>query len=431
MSVLNNDVLDINKYVKRDWESIKEDVLKLVDPKNITQNLLCELFSAQNGGYDSNGEIKVLPPKYRVTDYFDLPANILGNQPNAVKDTTFGIFIVNSLIINNSFHSKIGYINEEMNPKTLGKLHGSISRFLMEGKLNVEEYGTFIDTTLWLGYQTELTMPGVSLNLIVPRKSVKELKLKLLKENPEFLDTSKQLTMADVAKYVDNIEKPLIAKAKEELASDPASRLYNLAKPSFGNNYKNAIIENGPMMDSRTGGFRLNNNSFNDGSNAENFDLIANKAMYGSYSRGVNTAKGGTYAKYTNSMMQSVVLDKKGSDCGTTGLVNYTVTKDNWESIRYNFAMINGKLTRLDDDNLPGLIGKTIKMRSPLYCKCSGSKICNKCAGDTFYIIGIENIGLTSNIPMNASLNKSMKKMHDLTIKTVTVNPNDFLQFDK
>ena len=63
MSVLNNDVLDINKYVKRDWESIKEDILKLVDPKNITQNLLCELFSAQNGGYDSNGEIKVLPPK--------------------------------------------------------------------------------------------------------------------------------------------------------------------------------------------------------------------------------------------------------------------------------------------------------------------------------------------------------------------------------
>ena len=68
-------------------------------------------------------------------------------------------------------------------------------------------------------------------------------------------------------------------------------------------------------------------------------------------------------------------------------------------------------------------------MRTPLYCKGKKS-ICNICAGDSFYIMNIKNVGLTSSIPMNASLQKSMKKMHDLTIKTTPINMKDFIQFD-
>lgn len=429
MAVTNSNVYDINKYVKRKYEDIKEDIARLSIVDNITTDLLTELFSARAVEQDDSGEITVGEPKYRITDWFDLPANVLGNQPEPVE-TTFGIFIFNSLVISNAFHNKINYRNDELNKKNFGNLNSEISRLIVEKQISVEEYGEYVNTILWLGYQTELFMPGVSTTIVIPRKSVKELKVKLLKQHPEFQDTSKNITTDEIAKYVDEIEKPLLDEAKKEIEKDPASRLYDLKKPSFGNNYKNGVIENGPMMDTRIGGYRLNNNSFQDGSNADNFDLLANKAMFSSYSRGVNTAKGGTYAKYTNSMMQSVVLDKPGSDCGSNYYTNYTVTKSNEISIRYNYALIDGKLQLLDPDLLQKLIGKTIKMRSPLYCK-SKTGICNKCVGNSFYMIGIKNIGLTSNIPMNASLNKSMKAMHDLSVKTTLVNPKDFIIFSK
>lgn len=428
MAVTSNKVLDINRYVKRNYEDIKEDILKLANPDLITTDYLVELFSNKADSQNDKGEIIVDEPKYRVTDWFDLPAKVLRGQDNPVE-TTFGIFIFNSLCIANPFNGKVQYINEELNAKIFGKLNSKISQCLMENIITPTEYGEYVNTVLWLGYQTELFMPGVSTAIVIPNKKVAELKKKLLDEHPEFKDTNKQLTTNDIAIYTDEIEKPLLKLAKEEIANDPGARLMELKKPSFGNNYKNSCVENGPMIDSTTGGYRANNNSFQDGVTPDNFDLLANKTMFASYSRGVNTAVGGTFAKYTNSMMQAVVLDPPGSDCHTEGYLNYTVTKDNMSSIRYNFALVDGKLTRLTDDVMQKLIGKTIKMRSPLFCK-SKTGICNKCAGDTFYIIGIKNIGLTSNIPMNASLNKSMKAMHDLSIHTTSVNLEDYMEFE-
>lgn len=430
MAVQNDEIFDINKYVKHDFSKVKDVIEKLKDPNNITSEYLTELFSNKAVSQNDEGEITVTAPEYRVTDWFDLPAKTLDNQPNAVE-TTFGSFIFNSLIINNAFHSKISYINDEMNKKNFDKLHTKISELIMENVLTVEEYGVFIDTTLWMGYQTELFMPGVSEALIFPNKTVKEMKIQLLKEHPEFLNPDKLISSDEVAAYHDEIEKPLLDVAEKEMKKDPSYRLFQLKKPSFSNNYKNSLITSGPMLDTRNGQYRINNNSLNDGATGDNFDLLADKAMYASYSRGVNTAKGGTYAKYTNSMMQTVTLDPKGSDCGTKGFINYTITKDNYMSILFNYAISkNGELIMLTDEILKTLIGKTIKMRTPLYCK-SKTGICNKCAGEGFYKLGIKNVGLTSNIVANSQLNISMKKFHDLSVKTTPVNPGEFFVFEK
>ena len=106
-------------------------------------------------------------------------------------------------------------------------------------------------------------------------------KEQLLKEHPEFLK-NEVIDNNVIANYKKLIEDPLVKKAKEELGKDPSFRLYEVKKPNFGNNYKNSVIENGPMMDLTTGKFRINNNAFNDGITPENFDLIANKALYAS-----------------------------------------------------------------------------------------------------------------------------------------------------
>ena len=84
------------------------------------------------------------------------------------------------------------------------------------------------------------------------------------------------------------------------------------------------------------------------------------------------------------------------------------------------YFLDGNKLTKITSEIKSKVIGKTIKLRSPLYC--CGDKLCNMCAGDAPYIMNIENIGLvTSNIG-GALLNFGMKGFHDSTIKTYDVD---------
>lgn len=420
---------DILKYVKHDYEKIKDDVLFLANPDNITRTSLTKLFSNKATKQDPvTKEITVVPPKYRITDYFDLPANIIANQPEAIKDTTFGLFIFNAFVIAHAFGSKIAYINTTINDKGIEKIQSTLAKLIIKKEISVQEYAIFCNTMVWLGYQTELFMPGISESMIIPNKQVNKMKKELLKEHPEMLER-KTMTSIETGKYVDKIEKPLLEEAAKIRKNDYAGRLYDLGKPSFGNNYKNNNITNGPMFDPSTGQYKINENSFNDGINSWNFDILANKTMVGSYNRGVNTQIGGTYAKYVGIMMQTLVTGPKDSDCGTKGYLDFYVTDKNAKTIEYNYALINGKEVELNSELLKSLIGKTIKMRSPIFCKAK-NYICNHCVGNRSYIMGIKNLGLAGNIPLDAQKLKSMKSIHNASLNTFPITIEKYLTVD-
>ena len=55
-----------------------------------------------------------------------------------------------------------------------------------------------------------------------------------------------------------------------------------------------------------------------------------------------------------------------------------------------------------------------IKMRSPMYC--IGEKLCNKCAGERYYKLGISSIGLGTNKMGGNMGNASLKLRHQLRI---------------
>ena len=52
--------------------------------ENISRTSLTEWFS-NRVVKQPDGSVKIEPAKYRTTDYFDLPKNFLGNQPNEQK----------------------------------------------------------------------------------------------------------------------------------------------------------------------------------------------------------------------------------------------------------------------------------------------------------------------------------------------------------
>ena len=97
---MKNYDISFDTYRKHDWDKVKDVVELFANPKNITRENLVKYFSNRQERLQ-DGIFKVLPPLYQITDYFDLPPNII-NQDKVVPDTTFGIFIFNSLVLNNS-----------------------------------------------------------------------------------------------------------------------------------------------------------------------------------------------------------------------------------------------------------------------------------------------------------------------------------------
>lgn len=424
--------LDVNKFIKHKFEDIEEDLILMKEERNISRTSLTNWFSNRTEK-GPDGKIKVLPPKYRVTDYFDLPKGFLINQPNPQPNTTIGSYIFNAFILCNAFENgKIAYYDKPLDADNLGSFQSGIANGLLAGTIKVSEYGKYASMAVWLSYFTELFVPGVSLNFIVPNKQIIDYKKQLLKENESLIKGKKIFNSDEVAEFEEKIEKPLVNKAREILKDDPTMRFYNLSKPSFGNNYKNSDIINGPLHDPISGEYKINYNCYCEGISKDSFDVLANKAMTSSFSRAVATQDGGTMTKYLSVAMQNIKLGPKGSECGTKGYVNYTISDSaHWKFILYDYMIEpNGSLTLLVPQLKSKLMGKTIKLRSPLYCK-SPDYYCNHCAGERYYRLGITDIGMTATTATGFIMNKNMKAMHDVSVRTTPMNISDLIIFEK
>ena len=174
------------------------------------------------------------------------------------------------------------------------------------------------------------------------------------------------------------------------------------------------------------------------------FAVNADVAVGGSLGRAIDTRMGGYKTKIFNSSFPSIILDKAGSDCKTSGYEEITITESNYSALRFRYFMEGSQLCLMEEfydefnndeeknnviDNLnksmnfknlkiynyKQLIGKTIKLRTPNYCV--NKHICNVCAGNMFYKLKLVNIGLLTNLISGKLMNYSMKAFHDPSVK--------------
>ena len=108
---------------------------------------------------------------------------------------------------------------------------------------------------------------------------------------------------------------------------------------------------------------------------------------------------------------QTVVLDKPKSDCGTKVTLKIKLTKNNYKLFLYRNIKVGNNIVNLTDDNITKYINSYINLYDPMCC--TGDKLCNKCAGDLYYKLGITNIGLTTSRLCSSIMNKALKKKHD------------------
>jgi len=299
------------------------DYIISLRPNDITKDLIYDLFSKRvDKGIDGK-KTTIVPPKVYPSEPITVKKDTLSNLKEDVK-TTVGIYLFNMYFIDGCFGNKINYINKTLKSSEIKELNSTIINLLLKDRIESKQFALFQERLVWFNNFTEIFIAGMTMSLLTPTKKIRELKSKLLKENKEAIENN------DIVTYVNNVEKPILEAAREELKNDPGWPLYELgSKPSFENTYKNMVLGVGPILNPATGKYEISTNSLSEGIPIDKYHLYANSAIYSSYSRGVMTQYGGARTKELFAALQSVYLDEPDYDCGTPFLKSVELTKDN------------------------------------------------------------------------------------------------------
>lgn len=390
-------------------------------PDDITQTLFDSLFAdtvdTKSIGDKSNAP-KIIPSKFNTFDEM-----VLTPDDYFVKEkltTNCGLFIFNKFLIEPYFQEEVGYVNFEITKKGLGKIDDMIATAIMldETGEEVRKYIEYMNRLCWLAFTLNTQIcSSLSLRTAKPLPKVTALKKKLLAENKEAIEANDAITYK-------HIQDKLVAAAQEELKDDPAYELYSSgARGSFDNAYRQWLCTKGPIWNAHKGEFEIVTNSLYEGIPKENIPSLANAVVSGFYPKAIGTGECGYVTKKLSAGFQDVVLDERGSDCGTKQTATVTLTNDNMNYYLYHFIKSGSNYIRLEPKNQGSYIGKTVQMRLPDFC--TGKHLCNRCAGDRYYLLGINNIGLTFGRVSNSTLRAKMKKSHDSTVRTYEVSVDE------
>lgn len=409
----------INKRVSKTITDNDEiNYLCSLKENDITTTLIMELFA----------DFKKRQ-KYNPYDIITVPIGMYGGPiPNSKTEkrnrnaftTTVGRLIFNKYFIESEpeLLAFIGYKNENVSGKVFGKLFDDIGYAVMEDEISMDVYKKFCKKGQKFMPYVSILSPNHSDNMLTITKKLNVRKAKLLKENKEAIDNGDVMVL-------DKISKELLDYAEELMQGDPAMDMFDSgAGGSFGNNFKNIFVMRGSVQDpDPRKSYNIITSNYLDGISKEEYSRIANTLAAGPYSRSKKTELGGYWEKLFLYAFQHIVLLEPGSDCGTTRHIEMDVTDKNIGDIMYSYVIKqNGELEEITSKNKDKFIGKIVKLRFSSMCEAKNG-ICNKCAGNMFYRLGIRNVGAsTPQIPSRLKV-LSMKLFHDDQLTFAEMDP--------
>ena len=403
--------------------AIKRLLIKEIDKKylltlkssDITLKLLKELLA-----FNENNIRRFNP----VDEIVLIPEELENNKNElsvVIKDrttTTVGRYLLNLfLFANTNIRDKVVYYNMPINKGNLGKIFSDISILLKENKIDGDTYIDFINRLHWFSFSiTSFIAYTLDLSTAVPLDSVKKRKEELFKEHSKKIDNNDQ-------KIVSVIEKELIDLAKKELDEKDSNglKVYDSgATGSFANNYKNTVIMRGSIAKSdkiaSIEDMSISKANLSEGIPINEFHKYSDISVLASFSRAVTTATSGYDVKKMNAAFSHLNANEdKNSDCGTKFTLKVKITDKNVNSFYLRYALYNKNLVLLDEKNSKDAIGKTLELRSPIFCK--DTKVCNKCIGDLYHNLGVSRLGNLPSKIGSSYMNKALKRFHDLSVK--------------
>lgn len=393
------------------------DELVHMDPKEFTLNKLIGLFATTEDETRGKG---VVVNKAQISSTLRVKLTPPELGVKTPTETTIGRVIYNKILFERTgILDQIGFVNDTISNKNMGKVESMLSTLLKEDKITTTQMGNYLSVRDWLG----LTLHGAitvsfTPGIVQTPKEVVKLKNELLKKYKKEIDEKDPATS-------EMIENTLIDKAKEILKDDPGMELYNSgARGSFNNNYKNMFLFRGAIKKPSDGSFDIVTDALTDGLAKKDISASANTIVNGAYPKAVGTADTGYLAKELLAALQTESLGPKGSDCHTHGTIDIVIPKET-KNFEYRYIMENGKPKCLTPEIIKNYVGKKVKLRTPM--KCIDDEICNVCAGDFYYILGKEHIGLLAAKVATTCTDLNMKKFHENLIKLYDIDLDDML----
>lgn len=396
---------------------LKEELLSYKQ-EELSIPVLSRLFGT-TAKKDEFGKVTITDPKFDLRSPLHLDA---GEYINAeAVDTTVGSFLFNKLMIEGMLEDIVPnhYYNEVVDNKGFGKLTNMISEGLMMGKLPVKP-----NLIKWLKQYEFYGMKACTIFSPSYTEGLLRQNASVIKEKEKLLKNTEITNVTDMT----DIEDELVKRSKKILQKDPGMTLFDSgARGSFENDYKNMNLMLGPVArPGEDGKFDMVHSNYIEGIQKEDLVACGNSVVNAAYPKAVATQDSGYKTKQYYAAYQSIQLDVDGSDCGTKKGLSVSLTSDNIETYYYqNIMKANGGYETLTPDNADKYINKKVVFRSPMFC--SNPKRCSVCSGRRFYLMGIENAGLTTGRITNTLLNKSMKNFHNTKMKYDTVDVSSLL----
>ena len=324
--------------------------------------------------------------------------------------TTIGRMLSNYILIEIACNGKLEYVNHqfdigEIESKILSKLKKDTE--VTDDTISVSEYIDFSKAVSYLRGWVSFTVISVTERAMVPPEGIDEYKKKLIKE---YKDTYGDDVFKDFSKLVE-FENKLKDFDKEWLKDDPtigivtSSKIQNIARKKL---FLTVGSEQGFSESTEA---QTVENSLLEGwpNDKEGYSKMANSLRVAAYSRGQETQLGGVIAKMVNRSTLNMSIDVE--DCNTLLGITLDVTDKNSKQLISRYYISNKKSILITEAIGKTLIGKTIELRSPMYCKAKEDSICKKCVGHDV-AVHKNGILLMGTSMAGSMLNGLMKKSH-------------------
>lgn len=403
---------------------VKKELLGLTKDDCTVPFLISKISKTTKISRNEAGErrgFNVKPPEWDLKAKLHLKAGEYINEKD--EDTTLGRFLFNKLIIEGTIESIIPgrYLNQTVTSKSMGKIIGDISTALMEKRIQLMPNVTeFIQHFEFYGLMLcSAVSPSLTPGLLSVQEDVRAYRDKLYEE----AEAKGEVTLNVAVE----IEDKVIAFAAKKLANDPGMTLFKSgSRGSFEDSYKMMALTVGPVKNPATGKYDIIKSNYIDGIEKKDLPAMGNAMVNGAYPKAIGTADGGYITKQFNAVFQGIVLDEPGTDCGSKGYLPTFLTAKNYPNYMWQYAVAkSGKIVCMTSENKDLFLNKVINLRTPMGCLTP--KLCNACAGDRFYKLGIRDVGLTAARLPNSIMNAGMKAFHVTKIHFHTVNPDDLL----
>lgn len=350
-------------------------------------------------------------PPFRMEEQFTLTEGMIPNYHGVPVITDIGKFFANYLLCVMPFKDLIPYQNCQIKP---GKLDDMVAALILDGKVGRKEYDIYMKLGYWFYEDGTMCLQPWTKHSLTTSDEVLKLKHEL------FTKYKDQLNDPVVAS---KIEQQLLDLDRKYIKGDESEAFY-FTNPDKGFNdwRKKMFIMFGvsPEFTKNAVGYSLADESLEEGWTAEHLDVAANEIRRGTYLRHRGTAQGGEQTKMLLRIFQNVKILEE--DCKSKTGIEVEIDSEHYKLWVGRYLVGSDK--PLTEAELKGMIGKKVKIRSPMHCKTEGG-FCFKCCGEFFKKIDMRYIGM-QGLSITSSFTKvAMKAMHSSSVDSKHIDSID------